>query len=89
MKRNLRERVGKLVHELHESGKGPKTVRAFCLLHGINYTALHNSFRIDSLSLATVDAFKKAVPQLNMNWFLYGEGEVFLENNEAKMTTTQ
>ena len=89
MKRELKNRVGKLVHELSKLDGGPKNIRAFCLGHGINYIALYNSFRSDSLILATVDAFKKAVPSLNMNWFLYGEGEVFIKNYESKLSLTQ
>lgn len=58
----------------------PISVRAFCMEHDINYQVLHNSFKADRMGMGLVNSFKKAVPDLNMNWFLYGEGEPLLSH---------
>ena len=77
LRRDLKEKVLEVLAGLSEKGRGSYSIRSFCLEHDINYVALFNSFKNNSISLATLDAIKKAVPDLNMNWFLYGEGEVF------------
>ena len=64
---------------------GPKSVRAFCLDHHINYVSLHNAFKADAIGIQTVDALKKAIPELNVNWLLYAEGQPLLAH---KLPTT-
>lgn len=78
MEANIKERVQQLIGILHNGDHGPNSIRAFCMGHGINYGALYNSFKQDAIGIKTVDAFKKAVPNLNINWFLYAEGEPLL-----------
>ena len=79
MKENIKSRVVHLIGSLSDHHKGPRSVRGFCTANGINYKSLDNAFRSDSMGIGLIDSFKKAVPNLNMNWFIYGEGNVFFD----------
>ena len=85
MKSGIKERVLKLLEELSVVEKRRIKVRTFCLEHDINYVSLFNGFKNDVIGMNLADAFKKAIPDLNMNWFLYGEGDVFISQ---EFTTT-
>ena len=80
MEPNIKDRVLHLIQLLSANGNGHNSIRAFCMSHDINYGALYNSFKQDAIGIKTVDAFKKAVPNLNINWFLYAEGEPLLSH---------
>lgn len=81
----MKKRVQRLIKELHRRGEGPGSLRAFCLGHDINYGSLSNAIANGSLGIQTVHAFKRAVPDLNMNWFLYGEGPVFVPRMSQRL----
>lgn len=77
MKSGIRNRIKALMQILGH-GESARSLRSFCHQHGINYVSVANSCTKDSMGIGLADAFKKAVPELNMNWFLYGEGPVCL-----------
>lgn len=79
MKENIKSRVVHLIWILAQLENGPKSVRGFCEANDINYKSLYNAFKTDSMGIGLIDMFKKAVPNLNMNWFIYGEGKVFFD----------
>ena len=78
MKGDIRFRVLLLIKTLSNKEGRHISVRMFCLENDINYVTLYNVFKSDTLGMKLADAFKKAVPNLNMNWFLYNEGHMFI-----------
>lgn len=78
MEENLKSRVLRLLEVISEKESGKLSVRQFCVKNDINYKSLYNAFKMDSMGIGLIDRFKEAVPELNMNWFLYGEGDVLL-----------
>jgi hypothetical protein len=79
MKENIKYRVVTLIQILALKRGRSLSIRSFCLEHEINYKSLHNAFKADSMGIGLVDKFKSAVPELNMNWFLYGEGKALID----------
>ena len=78
MQNGIKSRVVELLGQVSLYTDKPISLRRFCMVHDINYGALNNALRNEALGIQTVNAFKRAIPELNMNWFLYGEGEVFV-----------
>ena len=75
---DIKVRVIRLLEILSQENGEPVSIRKFCMDNDINYVSLFNCFKSDIMGMNLANSFKKAVPNLNMNWFLYGEGSEFI-----------
>jgi hypothetical protein len=73
---SLKDRVKMLLALEQKVSDDNVRIRPFCTEHGINYKSLFNAMKADVIGINLVHSFKKAIPELNLNWFIYGEGPV-------------
>lgn len=84
---NIRKKIQELVYEYGQERGHNVSLREFCRLESINYTSINNAMQKQMIGLGLVNQLKQVFPLLNVNWFLYNEGDIWVKM-ELKLEKT-
>ena len=64
-----------------------KTQKEFAKLIDIRYETINRIIKRGSLDVTTIDLIVNKYPNLNLNWLLYGRGEMWLKEEKKEVKT--